>query len=97
MPVSEAKRRNNDIYNAKCDYIAIKPLKPIGEKIRQVAKDSGKSLQGFILEAVDKQISEIENGQEIPPKVISNSIEWIKDHGHTDTEVLDYMNYITKE
>lgn len=92
MPVSEAKRRNNDAYNAKCDFIAIKPLKPIGEKIRETAKASGKSLQGFILDAIDKEISQIECGQEIPGETIAKSIEWLKDHGHTDDEIVDFLN-----
>lgn len=96
MPVSDAKRKSNDKYNAKCDYIAIKPLKPIGEKIRQSAKAKGKSLQGYILDAVDKQIAEDENGQEIPSEVIAKSIEWLKDHDHTNDDVIDYMEYISK-
>lgn len=60
MPVSEAKRRNNDKYNAKCDYISLRPIKEQGEKIREAAKRSGKSLQRFILDAVEKQIQEDE-------------------------------------
>ena len=56
MPVSETKRRNNDKYNAKCDSILLRPLRPEGEKIRNAAKQSGKSLQRFILDAVEKQI-----------------------------------------
>ena len=52
MAVTEAKRKGNDKYNAKCDYIAIKPLKAEGEAIRQAAKDAGPSLQGYILEAI---------------------------------------------
>ena len=58
MPVSEAKRRNNDKYNAKCDYISLRPLKQDGDKIREAAKQSGKSLQRFILDAVEKEIAE---------------------------------------
>ena len=96
MPVSESKRRNNDKYNMKCDYISIRPLKPIGEKIRQAAKDSGKSLQGYILDAVDKQITEDEDGENIPDKVISSSIEWLKNHGHSDAEVTDFLEHLCK-
>ena len=28
MPIPESKRRNNDIYNAKCDRISARPIKP---------------------------------------------------------------------
>jgi uncharacterized protein (DUF1778 family) len=56
MPVSETKRRNNDKYNAKCDFIAIKPLKERGEKIRAAADAAGQSLQGYILQAIDERM-----------------------------------------
>ena len=51
MAVSENKRKNNDNYNKKCDYISIRPLKERGEQIRQAAKLAGQSLQGYILQA----------------------------------------------
>ena len=51
MAVSETKRRNNDKYNATCDYISIRPKKERGELIRQAAADAGQSLQGYILQA----------------------------------------------
>lgn len=56
MPVSEAKRRNNDKYNAKCDSIRLMPLKPEGEKIRAAAADAGQSLQGYILQAIREKM-----------------------------------------
>ena len=93
MPISEAKRRNNDKYNAKCDYIAIKPLKPIGEQIRKAASDSGKSLQGYILEAIDRKMAEEKDGQEIPDSVIDFSIKWLKDHGHNDADIIDFLKF----
>lgn len=49
---SEAKRRGNAKYNAKCDQIMIKPLRPEGESIRAAAAAAGQSLQGYVLEAV---------------------------------------------
>lgn len=52
MPVSAARRAGNDRYNAKCDYINIRPLKPDGAAIRAAAKNAGQSLQGYILDAV---------------------------------------------
>jgi uncharacterized protein (DUF1778 family) len=65
MPVSEAKRRNNDKYNAKCDYIAVKPLKERGAAIRAAAATAGKSLQGYILEAVAEKMER--DGRRMPP------------------------------
>ena len=42
MPIPESKRRNNDIYNAKCDRISARPIKPIGNAIRAAAKRRAK-------------------------------------------------------
>lgn len=52
MPISEAKKRNNANYTAKCDYINVRPLKPEGAAIRSAAAAAGQSLQGYILQAV---------------------------------------------
>lgn len=56
MPVSESKRRNNDNYNAKCDYISLRPIKEQGEIIRAAASEAGMSLQGYILQAVREKM-----------------------------------------
>ena len=52
MPISAAKRRTNDAYNAKCDYISLRPIKQDGAAIRAAAAACGQSLQGYILQAV---------------------------------------------
>lgn len=96
MPVSESKRRNNDKYNMKCDYISIRPLKPVGERIREAAARSGKSLQGFILDAVDRQITEDEDGANIPSEVLARSMEWLKKHGHSENEIVDFVTFIVR-
>lgn len=57
MPISEAKKRNNANYTAKCDYINLRPLKPEGAQIRQAAADAGQSLQGYILQAVRERMA----------------------------------------
>ena len=38
VPIRESKRRNNDAYNAKCDYISLRPQKAVGYAIRAAAK-----------------------------------------------------------
>ena len=53
----DSKRRALDRYNAKCDYIAIKPRKEHGMRIREAAKASGMSLQGYILEAIAEKMA----------------------------------------
>ena len=57
MPVSEAKRKNNDNYNAKCDRIVIQPRKEQGQEIREAASTAGQSLQGYILQAVRERMN----------------------------------------
>jgi len=61
-PVSEARRRASDKYNAKCDAIQIRPLAPEGAAIRAAAAAAGESLQHYILSAVrdrmDKESAE---------------------------------------
>ncbi|MSC46637.1 hypothetical protein [Faecalibacterium prausnitzii] len=57
MPVSDAKRRNNDKYNAKCDRITVWPLKQEGAAIRAAAAVAGQSLQGYILQAVRERMA----------------------------------------
>lgn len=57
MPVSESKRRNNDAYNAKCDRIEIKPIKPVGSDIRAAAAEAGQSVQAYFLQAVRERMA----------------------------------------
>lgn len=69
MPVSDARRRTNDKYNAKCDTIQIRPLKPEGEEIRAAAAAAGQSLQGYILQAVrDRMRQENATGRQDDPE-----------------------------
>ncbi len=54
MPISEAKKRNNANYTAKCDNINIRPIMSVGQEIRAAAAATaaaGQSLQGYILQA----------------------------------------------
>lgn len=67
MPVSATKRRNNDNYNAKCDYISIRPLKATGAAVRAAAAASGQSLQGYILQAVRARMEQEGQPLEIDP------------------------------
>lgn len=68
MPVSDAKRRNNDKYNAKCDRITVWPLKPEGAAIRAAAKASGQSIQGYILQAVRARMEQEGQPLELDPE-----------------------------
>lgn len=64
MAISEAKRRGNDKYTAKCDRITLKPIQAEGAAVRQAAKTAGQSLQGYILQAVRARMA---NGTQAEP------------------------------
>ena len=64
MAITEAKKRNNANYTAKCDYINVRPLNAEGEAIRAAAESSVKSLQKYILEAVRARMEQ--EGHEWP-------------------------------
>lgn len=66
MPVSDAKRRNNDAYNAKCDAITIRPLLERGQAIRQAAQAAGQSLQGYVLQACEERMRREAQHNETP-------------------------------
>ena len=57
MPITEAHRRGNNAYKAKCDRIEFMPLKPVGADIRAAAAASEQSLQGYILQAVHERMT----------------------------------------
>lgn len=51
MAVPDYKRRGNDKYNAKCDRISARPLKPVGAAIRAAAAAADQSVQAYVLQA----------------------------------------------
>ena len=66
MPVSDSKRRGNDKYNATCDYISLRPKKPIGAAIRAAAEAAGQSLQGYIVQACTERMTREGQPLELP-------------------------------
>lgn len=66
MPIPESKRRNNDAYNAKCDYISLRPQKPLGSAIRAAAKATNQSLQGYVLQACAERMTREGQPLELP-------------------------------
>lgn len=66
MPIPESKRRNNDAYNAKCDYISLRPQKTLGSAIRAAAKAANQSLQGYVLQACAERMTREGQPLELP-------------------------------
>lgn len=66
MPVSPRKRQSNAKYNAKCDPIQIRPLKPVGAAIRAAAKAAGQSVQAYVLQACAERMTREGQPLELP-------------------------------
>lgn len=58
MAVSEAHKKASYKYNASRDSITIRPERSKGAEIRAAAVASGKSLQNYILDALDARMEQ---------------------------------------
>ena len=56
MPTSESQKRASIAYNRRQDSITLRPSKEEGQKIRDAAQKAGKSLQGYILDILRKNM-----------------------------------------
>lgn len=65
MKMSDTERVKR--YQAKCDAIMLRPPKAKGETIRQAAAAAGESLQGYILQAVERRMEQ-EKGDKGKPQ-----------------------------
>ena len=64
--------------------------------IVEAAKESGDSIQAFILESVSERIDREHNGAEIPPEVMPALILWLRKHGHSEVEFVDCIETVTR-
>lgn len=94
---TEAQAKAVKKYLASMSEIKLRMLPPFKEHILQAAQNSGKSMQAYILDAVNAQIKIDEDGVEIPPEFITGLIDWLKLHGHTDTEIIDCLSALGVE
>lgn len=56
MAVSEAHKRASNKWNSSRDNIMVRPSKEVGETIRAAAAAAGKSVQAYILQAVQEKM-----------------------------------------
>ena len=70
MAVSEAHKKASYKYNASRDSITIRPERSKGAAIRAAAVASGKSLQNYILDALDARME-----QEVRPLTLEEGAE----------------------
>ena len=96
MAYSEAQKKATNKYKAK-KYKRI-PLDVSNEfysYLKGVAESQGKSINGFIKEAVNEKCSGEKD--ELPSNLIPNLINWLKEHGHSDAEVVDCVSHLADE
>lgn len=95
LKTTEAHRKANMKWQ-KENYSRI-PLdvpKYYHEYLKGVAKANDMSLNGFIKLAIEEKCENLKD--EIPDEVIPRAIDWLKDHGHSDSEIVDFMLAIGK-
>lgn len=98
--VSEKAKDNQRKYKqeyAKNKYSRV-PLdvsKEYHEYIKEVAKEKGMSLTAYIKEAIEEKAANVKD--EIPEGVIPKAMDWLKDHGHSDEEIVDFLRTIGKD
>lgn len=97
MPVSEARRKANERYNAKA-YDAIKVHVPKGHKaeLQAHAEQQNESLNGFINRAIDTQL---ERDNRTATEIIEQDylpleqtiVNQFRDEGTSDEEILQFL------
>lgn len=96
LKTTEAHRRANMKWQ-KENYSRI-PLdvpKPYHEYLKGVAKANNISLNGFIKQAIEEKCQNVKD--EIPEGILPKAMDWLRDHGHSDDEVVDFLRTIGKE
>ena len=68
MALSPAKKASDARHIAKLDVIKVQPYKEEGAAIRAAAADAGKSVQGYILEAVREKMARDLAASSQPPE-----------------------------
>lgn len=96
----DIERRNKRINNwIKENSERINIMFAVGtkERIKELAKNKGVSISEYVRDAVSNQIIADEDGPEIPDKVWANLMEWLKNKGHTDADIIDCIKYLGRE
>lgn len=77
MAVSEAHKRASNKWNSSRDNIMVRPSKEVGETIRAAAAAAGKSVQAYILQAVQEKMEReaAADGQGAGVMVFSGGVE----------------------
>ena len=93
MAYSEAQKKATLKYREK-NYKRI-PLDVPNEfftYLKGVAESQGKSVNGFIKEAINEKCEGIND--ELPPELLPNLMKWLKEHGHSEAEIVDCISHL---
>lgn len=95
MPYTDAQKKATQKYKEK-NYkrIPLDVQKEFYDYLKGVADSQNKSVNGFIKEAIDEKCNNAKD--EIPADFIANLMSWLKDHGHSEEDIIDCIEYITK-
>ena len=95
MASSKAQIDATARYKAKTySRIPLDVKKEYHEYLKGIAQEHGMSLNGFIKEAIDEKCNHVKD--EIPQNVITNLMEWLKNNGHSDSEIVDCIEHLNK-
>lgn len=96
LKTSEAHRKASVKWQ-KNNYSRI-PLdvrKEYHEYLKARAASEGMTLGAWIKDAIERKATCAED--EIPDNLLNKAFQWLKDHGHSDSEILDFLQYVSAE
>lgn len=98
--MEEKKKFNKQDYDNKYikenkDRINFLMAKGTKTLIKAASDNLGITPSEFIREAISEKLDNVKD--EIPPEIIPNLMEWLKNHGHTDTEIVDCLRYLGRK
>ena len=97
MPISEARRKANERYNAKAyDEIKVRVPKGLKAELQAHAEQRNESLNGFINRAIDAQL---ERDNRTATEIIEQDylpleqtiVNQFRDEGTSDEEILQFL------
>ena len=94
---TEAQAKATKKYLASRAEVKLWMLPVIKENIKASAEKAGKSINEYILDATARQMAEDQDGENVPGFVLSGAIKWLRDHGHTEEEITDFIISINRE
>ncbi|MBR4358899.1 MAG: hypothetical protein IKQ00_13355 [Butyrivibrio sp.] len=92
IDVEKRNKRQNAWIKENTDRINF--MMPKGTKmlIRTAAENLGITSSEYIRIAIDEKLDNVKD--KIHSETIPNAMDWLKNHGHTDSEIVDFLAHI---